>query len=123
MPRVLLQLTLLTAIVLAPIYGSAQSSFALKSVSVDLPGSGRTFSAPGNALPDPGSTIPGAGADAINGNCLTCHSAGMVLNQPDLPRAAWQAEVEKMIRVYKAPISETDVAAIVDYLAKTKGTQ
>ena len=46
----------------------------------------------------------------------------MVLNQPKLPKAAWEAEVKKMIQAYKAPIDEADVPAIVDYLAKTKGT-
>ena len=45
----------------------------------------------------------------------------MVLNQPLLPKATWETEVHKMIAVYKAPISADDVAAIVDYLVKTKG--
>jgi hypothetical protein len=77
---------------------------SLHSVSVDIPGSDRTF--PGQAE-----------ADAINNNCLLCHSAGMVLNQPRLPRAAWQAEVDKMRNIYKAPIAAEDVPAIVNYLA------
>jgi cytochrome c5 len=72
-------------------------------------------------IPDRGVTFPGSGSDAINNNCLVCHSAGMVLNQPALPKAAWQAEVDKMIHVYKAPVAPEDVAAIVDYLAKLKG--
>ena len=46
----------------------------------------------------------------------------MVLDQPALPRATWEAEVRKMINVYKAPIDESDAAVIVDYLAKIKGT-
>lgn len=75
----------------------------LRSVSVDLPDSGRMFEGPG--------------ADAVNANCLACHSAGMILTQPRLTRAAWQAEVEKMRKTYKAPVDEKDVAAIVDYLA------
>ena len=80
----------------------------IKSTTVDLPA--------GDAMFPGGNT-----ADAINNNCLACHSAGMVLNQPALPRAAWQAEAEKMINVYKAPIDAKDVPAIVDYLARTKG--
>jgi hypothetical protein len=32
----------------------------------------------------------------VNGNCLACHSAGMVLTQPALSAAQWRAEVEKM---------------------------
>jgi hypothetical protein len=45
----------------------------------------------------------------------------MVLNQPALPKATWEAEVRKTINAYKAPIDEANVASIVAYLAKTKG--
>jgi len=79
----------------------------LRSVAVDLP--------------DRGVAFPGPGSDAANNNCLTCHSAGMVLNQPKMSRAAWQGEVEKMIGTYKAPVAQGDVGAIVDYLANLKG--
>lgn len=77
----------------------------LPSVSVDLPSGGRAY---------PGT---GAGAEAMNGNCASCHSAGMVLTQPHLTRAEWQGEVTKMMNVYKAPVDPADVPAIVDYLA------
>jgi hypothetical protein len=73
-------------------------------------------------LPDSDRMFPsGPGSDAANNNCLACHSADMVLNQPVLPKAAWQAEVDKMIKVYKAPVPAADVGAIVDHLASTKG--
>ena len=81
---------------------------AIKSITVNLPPGDNMF---------PG----GARADAINNNCLACHSAGMVLNQPALPKATWEAEVRKMINVYRAPVDEADVPAIVDYLDRTKG--
>lgn len=87
---------------------SPAAGFALKSVSVELPASDVVF---------PG----GAKADAIAANCLSCHSAGMVLTQPDLTKAAWTGIVEKMIHAYKAPVAEADVAAIVGYLRETKG--
>ena len=76
----------------------------LRSESVSFPISHETF---------PG----GARANIVNANCLICHSAGMVLTQPKLTEAEWQAEVNKMRNVYKAPIRETDVPAIVAYLA------
>jgi hypothetical protein len=85
----------------------ASGGITLHSVDVDFPDSDRNF---------PG----GAEADAINGNCLACHSAGMVLTQPLLSRAQWQAEVDKMRNTYKAPIDAADVPAIVDYLANLK---
>jgi hypothetical protein len=75
----------------------------LRSVNVDFPNRDRTFEGPG--------------ADVVNNNCLTCHSAGMVLTQPRLSRAVWQAEVEKMRNTYEGPIDAKDVPAIVDYLA------
>jgi hypothetical protein len=82
---------------------------AIKSTTVDLPSGDTLF--PGG----------GTSADAINNNCLACHSADMVLNQPLLPKETWEAEVRKMINIYKAPVDEADVASIVDYLAKTRG--
>jgi hypothetical protein len=87
---------------------SADSALVLKSVSVQLPTGDRTF-------PD------GPGADAINNNCLVCHSAGMVLNQPAMSETAWAGEVQKMRSVYKAPVSDQDAAAIVAYLTRLKG--
>jgi mono/diheme cytochrome c family protein len=85
-----------------------QQDLAIRSTTVELPS-------------DDGQFPGGSGADAINNNCLACHSADMVLNQPLLPRSTWEAEVHKMINVYKAPVDDSDVAKIVDYLAKTKG--
>lgn len=85
-----------------------QQAPAITSTTVELPSGDQLF---------PG----GSDADAINNNCLACHSADMVLNQPALPKAAWESEVGKMIKTYRAPIDESDVPAIVDYLVKTKG--
>ncbi|WP_020175529.1 hypothetical protein [Methyloferula stellata] len=78
-----------------------------KSVDTDLPTGERMFQGPGS--------------DAINNNCLVCHSAGMVLTQPPLPRPTWQAIVEKMRATYKAPVADEDVGPIVDYLTRIKG--
>jgi cytochrome c5 len=81
---------------------------AFQSVNPDLPFGDLAF-------PD------GPGSEAINNNCLACHSAEMVLTQPPLTRTTWQAEVDKMRAAYKAPIAEEDVKAIVDYLARIRG--
>ncbi|MDR3538348.1 MAG: hypothetical protein P4L71_17770 [Acetobacteraceae bacterium] len=81
----------------------------LKSVNIELPTSDRTF---------PG----GDAAQAITDNCTACHSPGMVLTQPAMSRAAWQAEVDKMRGTFKAPVADEDVPAIVGYLASHKGT-
>jgi len=92
----------------APVSASAPRTFPLKSVSVELPTSEVAF---------PG----GAKAQAITANCLSCHSAGMVLTQPNLSKTTWAAVVDKMIHAYKAPVGESDVSAIIDYLQETKG--
>lgn len=84
------------------------SGVTLKAVAVTLPTSDRVFPA-------------GPHVDAITNNCLACHSAGMVLNQPSLTRSEWEGEVGKMRKTYKAPVSDADATAIVDYLASTKG--
>jgi mono/diheme cytochrome c family protein len=91
------------AALLTPFAARAASPLELQSVTVELPDSDRSFP-------------PGPGSDAVTNNCLVCHSAGMVLNQPALSKPAWTAEVNKMITAYKAPVAPEDVAAIVDYL-------
>jgi cytochrome c553 len=93
-----------------PFAAWAATPLQLKSVKVDLPDSDKMFPT-------------GPGSDAINNNCLACHTADMVLNQPALPKEAWAAEVNKMINNYKAPVAPEDVATIVDYLTSLKGAK
>lgn len=108
MLRRMLPIAVVAGVALAPVCAEAVVKLVPKSLSVDLPDSDRMF-------PD------GPGADAANNNCLACHSADMVLNQPTLPKAQWQAEVNKMRMAYKAPIDPKDVDAIVAYLVSIKG--
>jgi len=77
-----------------------------KSRAVELPADAAVF-------PD------GPNVKVVMQNCLACHSADMVLDQPLLLRATWVAEVTKMRNVYKAPVSDADAVLIVDYLAAT----
>ena len=72
--------------------------------------------------PDPvqlkASDLPGyAKAQA---NCVACHSVEYMKYQPpNAARPYWDAMVKRMKIVFKAPIDEADMPAIVDYLAKT----
>jgi len=60
---------------------------------------------------------PGPGAETAI-ICLACHSADYISTQPPgKGRPFWDASVQKMIKVYQAPISSGDAAVIVDYLA------
>jgi cytochrome c553 len=108
MSRTVLLIAVIAAMALAPPSARAQKKFSLKSVNIPQPTSDRTF-------PN------GPGSDAINDNCLICHSAGMVLNQPSLSKAGWLGEVNAMIEQFKAPIEPKDVDTIVDYLVRIKG--
>ena len=60
---------------------------------------------------------PGPGAETAV-ICLACHSADYISTQPPgKGRAFWDAEVQKMIRAFNAPIDPGDAAVIADYLA------
>jgi hypothetical protein len=104
--RSFLSTTTLLSVVL--VQSASAASIELKSTKVEYP--------------TPDVLFPGAGtdADAINNNCLACHSADHVLNQPFLSKENWEEVVHKMITAYKAPISPDDAKQIVDYLVKTK---
>jgi hypothetical protein len=71
------------------------------------------------ALPDEEGLLPeryGVTSDAVNNNCLACHSAAMILAQPRLNRVQWGETIAKMRTVYAAPIDPADEAAILDWL-------
>jgi mono/diheme cytochrome c family protein len=63
------------------------------------------------------------GLDKVENNCAACHSLDYIqMNSPYPNAALWNAEVTKMIKVYGAPITDADAAAIKDYLAKNYGS-
>ena len=64
------------------------------------------------ALPDEEPMFAGPDADLLNGNCVACHSAEMILTQPRMTEDQWKHSVEKMRTVYKAPIEEADAAKL-----------
>jgi hypothetical protein len=73
-------------------------------------------------LPVEDVTLPDhPGRDQVTSSCAVCHSPRYVLDQPPLPRKTWEAEVDKMRKVYGAPVRDEDVAAIVDYLVAVRG--
>jgi mono/diheme cytochrome c family protein len=108
--RNFLPTVILLGVASMPFVARAATPFELKSVNIDLPDSDKMFA-------------DGPGSEAINNNCLACHSADMVLNQPALSKQAWAAEVNKMINTYKAPVAPEDVGAIVEYLTAVKGAK
>jgi mono/diheme cytochrome c family protein len=59
---------------------------------------------------------PGAGADIANSQCLICHSAGMVLQQPPLTQKEWLGEINKMRSAYGAPLAADQAETLAKYL-------
>ena len=108
MRRWMLGLALIAGFGLVAPPGDAKDLPPLKSVRVKLPDNEVKFPA-------------GPGSEIADKNCRECHTTEMVLFQPAMTRAAWEAEVNKMRNVYKAPLDPKDVGAIVDYLTKLKG--
>jgi len=65
---------------------------------------------------------PGPNVDVVKNDCTACHSVDYIQTQPHGPKFKkdfWQAEVNKMIKVYGAQIDEADIGKIVDYLTAT----
>lgn len=67
-------------------------------------------------------TLPHAsGYETYERNCLICHSASYVQNQPPLPEEKWKSIVTKMQKTFGAPVSDSAAQVIVQYLATIKG--
>ena len=64
----------------------------------------------------------GEGLDKVEGNCAACHTLAYIpMNSPYLDAKGWDAEVNKMIKAYGAPIDEADAKAIKEYLSRNYG--
>jgi mono/diheme cytochrome c family protein len=85
------------------------AAFPAASVKIELP-------------PESTSLKTGDGSDLATRQCATCHSADYVAIQPPgRPLAFWKAEVEKMKKVYGAPIPDDQVEPIARYLTHAYG--
>ncbi len=74
-------------------------------------------------LPDITTEIKqGEGRPKVEIYCFMCHSLDYITTQPELSRAQWTATVNKMIKVFGAPINEKDTQIIVEYLSMQYGT-
>jgi|SaaInl8_120m_RNA_FD_contig_31_1329846_length_426_multi_3_in_0_out_0_2 hypothetical protein len=60
----------------------------------------------------------GEGFDAIQANCLMCHSFGYVINQGPQSKDFWAKKTKKMITHFKMPMTEDskDFETVVNYL-------
>ena len=86
--------------------------------SVVTTGTTKTITLP----PEKVNLKPGQGMDKAATYCIICHSSEYITMQPKGTKAQWTASVNKMIKVYGAPIKEDDAKVIADYLAAAYGT-
>jgi sulfite dehydrogenase (cytochrome) subunit B len=62
------------------------------------------------------------GVETVKGNCVACHSLDYIqMNSPFLSPTGWDAELAKMIKLFGAPITDSDAAIIADYLKNNYG--
>ena len=59
----------------------------------------------------------GPGVEVTQAQCRSCHSLDYITMQPRGGTAQWQGVVTKMIKVFGAPVSDTDAKTITEYLA------
>ena len=64
---------------------------------------------------------PGSGMDTTRRYCSICHSLDYITTQHKFPKASWQAEVNKMVKVFGAPIDQANAKIIADYIAASYG--
>jgi mono/diheme cytochrome c family protein len=58
----------------------------------------------------------GSGKAETQIHCGTCHTPRYITMQPLLPAPTWDAEVQKMVKTFGAPIPEADAQKIATYL-------
>ena len=71
--------------------------------------------------PETGTYREAPGVDKATTHCMTCHSVEYTSTQPPMGRKFWEAEVVKMREKYAAPIPESEIAALADYLTAAYG--
>ena len=63
------------------------------------------------------------GYTTFQSNCVSCHSARYVQMQPNLSEKTWTSLVTKMQKTFGAPIPDSSVNEIVQYLVTIKGNR
>ena len=55
--------------------------------------------------------------------CTSCHSARYVMMQPEYSWAVWTAELNKMRNAYGAPLEDSQIEPLLDYLMHVRGAK
>ena len=98
------------------------STAVILGLSGQVQANTKTIVLPPDGIQLKASSLPGYAKAQTN--CVACHSAEyMAYQPPTAPRPYWDAMVKRMKMVFKAPVDDADMPAIVDYLAKTYGNE
>jgi len=64
----------------------------------------------------------GPGREVVENTCSVCHSLDYIrTNAPFMTPQVWEAEVNKMINAFGAPVTPEEAKPIIDYLVKNYG--
>jgi cytochrome c5 len=64
----------------------------------------------------------GAGKAVVIAKCAICHSLDYIpMNSPFLDSAGWQKELDKMVKVMGAPVTDEEMPVILRYLSDQYG--
>lgn len=81
-----------------------------------------TLAAPARAQEQEPALKDAPGREVVESQCAACHSLAYIrTNSPFMTQKAWEAEVNKMINAFGAPIEPADAKTIIDYLARNYG--
>ena len=76
------------------------------------------LAAPAALADEPVALKPGAGLDAVQASCTTCHTLNYIrMNSVFLTPDVWKAEVTKMRAALGAPIDDDTADIIIKYLS------
>ena len=65
---------------------------------------------------------PGETRELVETRCVACHSLDYIkINSRFMNQATWDAEVQKMVKKFGAPLDSSETKAIIDYLNKNYG--
>jgi hypothetical protein len=65
---------------------------------------------------------PGETRELVETRCVACHSLDYIkINSRFMNQTTWDAEVQKMVKKFGAPLDSTETKAIIDYLVKNYG--
>ncbi len=98
-------------------YYSQTNLGSLTQTAPHAPASGAVYSVEAFPVYRP-ELEPGEGRELVDAYCNTCHSTRYITMQPPLPAATWEAEVNKMIKVFGQPIPNDATPKIIQYLQR-----